>query len=140
MKSLKNYLQQSNNQVTIFTVIKPGFLDKSQNIIEIFNSYGWEIEKIRTVKLTLSQAKKLYAVHKNEDFYDDLCSYMSSDICSAIIYKKDTDGGFTQNDAFKEVQKIKDSIRDKWGINDCKNVLHSSDSFSAMEQESSIFF
>lgn len=121
----------------IFTIIKPGFLDKSQKIIDLFKARGWDVLMTTTKQLLLSQAHELYAVHKNKDFYDDLCEYMSSDRSMAIIFERP---GRTDKSTFEEVKNLKDTIRKRWGIDDCKNVLHSSDSFSAMTHEMGIYF
>lgn len=136
MKTLYEFLNVPEER--IFTIIKPGFLDYSDRIITMFANEGWVIDKMTAKKLLLSEAKELYKVHKDKDFYNDLCEYMSSGLSRAIIYKRK--GSKTSNETFEEVGKLKDKIRDKWGIDDCKNVMHSSDKLSAMEHESSIYF
>lgn len=137
MKHLSDFINESlDGSHHVFTVIKPGFLDKAGQIIEIFKKHGWQIEKTCTKQLTLGQAKSLYAVHKKEDFYKSLCNYMSSDRSTAIIYKKHK----TLMDPFKEVESIKDEIRKKFGESDMRNCLHSSDCAAHMASESSIYF
>lgn len=140
MKSLSSFLSEAVTDEwsdKIFTIIKPGFLDHSQDIITIFDRAGWKLDKSTIKTLTISEAKELYKVHKDKDFYEDLCNYMSSGPSRAIIYKR---YGKTNSDTFKDVAVLKDAIRDSWGIDDCKNVMHSSDSLSAMEHESAIYF
>lgn len=139
MKTLSNHLYQSlvAPGYEVFTIIKPGFLGRSQDIIEYFKGHGWTVRQMRTTQLTLKQAKELYKVHKGEDFYEDLCTYMSSGSSCAIIYKHP---GQLMMDGFEVVARLKDEIRKKWGIDDCKNVLHSSDSQDAMDHESQIYF
>lgn len=139
MKSLNTYLCESRSHVArIFVIIKPGFLKYSQNIVERFLDDGWEIEKQRTKRLTLSEAKKLYYIHKDKDFYKDLCKYMSSDITIAFIFKKDNVK--QSEDIFKQTSLIKDELRKEYGESDMRNVLHSSDSLQHMMQEQSIYF
>lgn len=121
----------------IFTVIKPGFLDKAGAIIEIFKKDGWLVGQTVVKQLTLKEAHELYKVHKKEKWYEDLCEYMSSGPSRAIIYKRP---GKITDDTFKSVEKLKDGIRERWGIDDCKNVMHSSDSMSGMQHEKSIYF
>ena len=41
---------------------------------------------------------------------------------------------------FKEVDKIKDEIRQRWGESEMKNVIHSSDSLEHMNEEAKIYF
>ena len=136
MKNLKDYITEGlNNQKKIFVVIKPGFLDKTVDILNICKEEGWDVKFSTIKKLLLNEAKELYKVHKKEDFYKDLCEYMSSDVTRAFIFVKETN-----NDEFKEASRIKDEIRKKWGESDMKNVVHSSDSKENMEREASIYF
>ena len=135
MKDLKEFLLESTEPCKkIFVVIKPGFLDKTQEILDIYKDEGWTL-KFSTIKqLLLSEAKELYKVHKKQDFYKDLCDYMSSGVTRAFIFTKETD------DEFKEASRIKDEIREKWGESDMRNVVHSSDSKENFEKEASIYF
>lgn len=121
----------------IFTIIKPGFLQYTEQIIKMFEERGWTMDRLTYKRLTLQEAKELYKVHKDKDFYDDLCQYMCSGPTRAIIYIKD---GHQCDQTYKEVSELKDEIRSKWGIDDCKNVMHSSDSTSAMCHEQGIYF
>lgn len=125
------------NSDWIFTVIKPGFLQYTQDIIEQFEAAGWKLDRTVIKQLTYEEAKKLYEVHRKETFYEELCRYMSSGVTRAIIY---TRPGSVSDRTFKDSSKIKDGIRKAWGISDMKNVLHSSDSFSAMIHESGLYF
>ena len=136
MKDLTQYLYEAvGNDSKVFVVLKPGSLDLGQTVIKRFGKAGWIVDRTTTKQLLLSEAKQLYKVHKKEDFYNDLCKYMSSDQCRAFIFKKSN-----SLDPFGEVKKIKDEIREKYGESDMRNVLHSSDSQEAMDKEASIFF
>lgn len=121
----------------IFTIIKPGFLEYTEDILKQFAAFGWRMDKTIIKTLTLDQAKELYEVHKKEGWYDSLCEYMSSGPSRAIMFVKPGQQG---KSTYEEVATIKDGIRKKWGVDDCRNVMHSSDSMSAMEHESSIYF
>ena len=79
MKTIYEHVQSMPMQ-KIFVIIKPGFLQHSQSIIERFKERGWKVEKTRVKKLLLSEAKSLYKVHKEEDFYKPLCEYMKRKI------------------------------------------------------------
>lgn len=135
MKCLYNYIKESLSQSRVFVVIKPGSLDLSQTIIERFKQDGWIVEHTAIKQLLLGEAKVLYQVHKNEPFYNDLCKYMSSDICRAFIFSKSG-----SKHPFEEVKSIKDEIRKEYGESDMRNVLHSSDSQENMDKEASLFF
>lgn len=134
MKKLASYSKTTKH---IFVIIKPGFLPLCSKILQIFEENGWNISMLRTKQLLLSEAQKLYAIHKDKDFYKDLCKYMSSGITMAFIFEKDMP---MDDKVFEEVGKIKDIIRKKWGESDMRNVIHSSDSLEYMNQEAPVYF
>lgn len=136
MKSLISLLNESLQQ-QVFVVLKPGSLDLAQVVIERFEQSGWKVARTTTKQLLLEEAKKLYEVHKKEDFYKSLCEYMASGPCRAFIFTK---RGTQSSKSFKEVAEIKEEIREKYGESDMRNVLHSSDNSNAMEKEARIFF
>ena len=135
MKCLKDYITEGLNNQKIFVVIKPGFLDKAQDILNIYKDEGWKLVSTRVKQLTLKEAKELYKVHKKESFYKELCEYMCSDITRGLIFTKQTN-----KDEFEEATKIKNMIREKYGESDMRNVVHSSDSIENMKHEASIYF
>lgn len=133
---MKKLAVRTKNTKSIFVIIKPGFLPLCSKILQIFEEKGWNISQLRTKQLLLSEARALYSIHKNEDFYDDLCKYMSSGLTMAFIFSKNNATG----DIFEETGKIKDIIRKKWGESDMRNVIHSSDSLEHMNKEAPIYF
>lgn len=138
MENLATYLSTNISDPMrkdhVFVIIKPGFYNLANDLFAIFADHGYKIVKSKTKRLTLEEAKSLYKVHKKEDFYNDLCKYMTSDITMAFILKKKSD------DIFKEFAKLKDQIREKYGESDMRNVLHSSDSYKNFTHESQIYF
>lgn len=137
MKALYEILASTMGTETIFTIVKPGFLDKTEDILLIFNANGWGMTKTTIKTLTLREAKELYKVHKDEQWYDSLCEYMSSGPSRAIIFARP---GQQDSGTYESVAELKDEIRKRWGIDDCKNVMHSSDSMSAMQHELRFYF
>lgn len=122
----------------VFVVIKPGFSDISKDVIERFGKEGLELYKTRTKILSLREAKQLYKVHKDEDFYDDLCKYMSSDFSIGILFSYPSE--WKQDKAFKKVDKLKDQIRKDYQESDMRNAMHSSDNMENMRYECSMYF
>lgn len=137
MKSLFEALKSNMGTEKIFTIVKPGFLDHTEDILLVFNEEGWMMTNTTIKTLTMREAKELYKVHKDEPWYDSLCKYMSSGPSRAIMFKRP---GQQDKGTYESVAKLKDKIRKKWGIDDCRNVMHSSDSMSAMEHESQFYF
>lgn len=137
MKTLFEALKSSMGTETIFTIVKPGFLDRTEDILLDFKREGWEMVKTTVKTLTMREAKELYKIHKDEQWYDSLCEYMSSGPSRAIMFERP---GQQDKGTYESVAKLKDSIRKKWGIDDCRNVMHSSDSMPAMEHELRFYF
>lgn len=135
MKQLKELLIESLSTPKVFILVKPGSLSHTQDIIQMFEERGWNVTATVVKLLQPKEAKQLYYVHRKEDFYNDLCEYMTTDLCRAFIIEK-----AESKNPFDEVKAIKDEVREKWGESDMRNVLHSSDSIENMEREASLFF
>lgn len=135
MKHLIEYILENQQESAVFVVLKPGSLDLGQTIIERFAKDGWQMTNTIIKHLTPEEARKLYWVHRKEDFYTSLWKYMSSAPCRAFIFTKK--GSIKP---FTEVKAIKDEIREKYGESEMRNVLHSSDSPKNMDREAPIFF
>lgn len=135
-KTLKTNSKDPFRKNHVLVVFKPGFIgnDYTVPIIDLFKEYGYEIVKTKTKRLLASEAMSLYKVHKNEDFYNDLCKYMSSGLSTAMILYKKSD------DIFKDFEKLKDKIRKEYGESDMRNVIHSSDSYVNFTHEAGIYF
>lgn len=130
MKSLVEFITESQNKRE-FMIIKPEFLQYRNEIIEFLKQHNIiPIQELRKT-LTLSEAKKLYKPHSKEDFYDDLCKYMSSG---------DSIGFVLCNFGNNDLLDLKDEIRDKYGIDEMHNAIHSSDSGLNVHRESKIYF
>lgn len=130
MKSLVEFITESQNKRE-FLIIKPEFLQYRNEIIEFLKQHNIiPIQELRKT-LTLSEAKKLYKPHSKEDFYENLCKYMSSG---------DSIGFILCNYGNSDLLKLKDKIRDKYGVDEMRNAIHSSDSISNVQRESKIYF
>ena len=133
MKQLKMYLTDPKKD-EVFVIIKPGFLKKSAEIMEMIREEGFELVKTKTKFLTLDEAKKLYLIHKDEEWYKSLCDYMSSDLTLGLLFKSD------DKEPLKKMAEVKDKVREKFGESDMRNVIHSSDSYEHMLDEQCIYF
>lgn len=130
MKNLTEFITEQENKKE-FMIIKPEFLHLKNQILDYLKDFG--IIPIREMRktLTLSEAKKLYKPHSKEDFYEDLCKYMSSG---------DSIGFVLCNYKGADLLKLKDNIRNKYGVDEMRNVIHSSDSGLNVYRESKIYF
>lgn len=142
MKSLSEYVvsklgQFNPNESHGFILVKPGEEAHTQEIIQMYEEDGWSLAKIRTKVLLQEEAERLYEPHKNEDFFQPLVQYMISGPCTGIVL---TRNGEASEKDFKDIAKIKDVVREKWGESEMRNVLHSSDSEERFKEEAGIFF
>lgn len=132
MISLADYI----NGQKCFVVVKPGFLDLAQKVIEEFEDAGWSIFATKTKKLLLPESHELYKPHEKEDFYEDLCKYMSSGLSMGIIFTRPGALG----EGFKTVDALKDKLRKEYGESDMRNLMHSSDNLERARIESQVYF
>ena len=114
-----------------FIIIKPGFLKYSTRILDELLAKGFVVRNRSIQKLTLETAKKIYIPHKDESFYDDLCQYMSSDYSMGVTLL---------NTKGLDLVAIKDEIRKRYGVDEMRNAIHSSDSIENMKRESKLYF
>jgi nucleoside diphosphate kinase len=137
MKNLNIYITEHINDPKkdeVFVIVKPGFLKKSAEIMEMIKEEGFELVKTTTKLLTLEEARDLYKIHKKEEWYKPLCDYMSSDLTLGLLFKSD------DKDPLKKMAEVKDKVREKFGESDMRNVMHSSDSYEHMLDEQCIYF
>ena len=126
------------------SLIKPDAVERNLigKIIDIFETNGIVIEKIKKVHVSNEFAKKFYYVHKDKPFFKELCSYLSSGPIIAMVLKgenvikknRDLMGATNPKDA-KE-----GTIRQKFAISIDKNSVHGSDSEENASKEISLFF
>lgn len=135
MKSLVSYINESlEKEPNMFVIIKPGFLDKENEIEQMITSEGWEILKKEQKKLDKPTVEKLYKNQKDEKFFDDLCNYMSSGDSIGYQLYKDT------NNPIDGMKKIKEKVRDSYAKDEMKNGMHSSDSEQNVKREIKLYF
>ena len=74
-----------------FTMIKPEAVAEGNTgpIISMIEKAGFNIVAMKLTRLSMDQAGKFYAVHKERPFYSSLCEYMSSGKIVAMVIKKE---------------------------------------------------
>ena len=132
-----------SNQRTL-SLIKPDAVERNLigKIIDIFESNGIIVEKIKKLNVSIDFSKKFYDVHKDKPFYNDLCNYLSSGPIVAMILKgedvirknRDLMG------ATNPIEAKEGTIRKKFAISIDKNSVHGSDSEENASKEISLFF
>ena len=127
-----------------FTIIKPGALQRRLvgEIISRFESKGFRILAMKTMKISLETAEKHYSEHIGKDFYESLLKYMISDPAIVMVLERENAvtslrklAGATNPDSAEP-----GTIRGDYGVTTKKNIVHASDSIDSAVREIAIFF
>lgn len=133
MKTFSKFLEVLQaTPINGFCILKPEFLGYEDDWINMLKNNGWTIVQKSKKKLSYDQAKDLYKPHEKKSFYNDLCNYMCSDDCVCCSCYKECDN------PIKEMDKLKERVRENWGKDEMKNAMHSSDSIENIKRESNI--
>lgn len=136
MISLEDFIIMESNwaydDCNGFAILKPEFLDHEDEWKKMITDQGWEIKNHLKFQMSNSQAKDLYKCHCDEPWFNELCNYMSSGPCICAICHKKCDN------PIKDMKDIKHEFRDKYGKDEMRNGMHSSDSLKNVQREGKI--
>lgn len=126
------------------TIIKPGAVSHEYigPILAQINESGFHISAMRLFRLSPTQAKNFYAVHREKHFYDSLIEFMTSGPVVVAILEKEN--------AVKEYRKLightdpnkaePGTIRKMFAESMERNAVHGSDSDDNADYECDFFF
>ena len=126
------------------SIIKPDAVERNldNEIKQMFKKNGFYILKEKKIQIEKSEAEKFYKVHETKQFYNDLCSYLSSGPIIAMILEKAN--AIVDNrklmGATNPEEAEDGTIRKKFGISIDKNSVHGSDSVENAKIEIDFFF
>lgn len=133
MKKFSTFILEADNiELNGFCILKPEFLDYTDDFLALLKNNGWNIIQKKKLLLNKEQSENLYSSHKDKDFYKDLCDYMSSSECLCCSCYKNC------KNPIEDMKKLKDKVRENWGKTEMKNGMHSSDSIENVNRESKI--
>ena len=127
-----------------FAFIKPDAVERNLvgRILARFEEEGFRIVALRMVRMTRSQAEKLYSVHVGKPFYKELVDYVTSGPVVLMVLEGE--------DAVKRVREIigatnpreaaPGTIRAEYGLDVTRNTIHAADSLENAVREMMIFF
>lgn len=115
-----------------FVILKPGFTQYKDQFLNILNDNGWKVLDTTLRKLTPEEVEQLYKDKKGEPYYDDLCKYMICDDCLCCSCYKDCE------DPIKDMNELKEIVRNQWADDKLHNAMHSSDSMDNVKRECKI--
>ena len=127
-----------------FMMIKPDAVERGLigKILADIIDAGFQIIELKMVKLSLTDAKSFYKVHKDRPFFNDLTTYMSrSTIVAAVLFKENAVNDFRKLIGSTDPSDAEEgTIRKKYAISKGENSVHGSDSNENAEIESNFHF
>ena len=133
-----------NNIEQTLSIIKPDAVERNltEDIKKIFEKNNLKVLNSKKIHITKEEAAEFYKVHQSKPFYDDLCTYLSSNPIfvmilegeDAVAANRKLMGATNPEDAEPE------TIRKIYGISIDKNSVHGSDSVENAKKEINFFF
>jgi len=126
------------------TIIKPDSMSAGNagKILAHLEGEGFEIVALRRIRLSDSQARAFYEVHRERPFYNDLVAFMTEcPVIVAVLERQDAVTHLRQvMGATNSQEAVEGTIRALYGTDIERNAIHGSDSPENAAKESSFFF
>ena len=133
----------SNIEETL-SIIKPDAVERNlqDEIKQEFINKGFEIKNEKKIHISKQEAEQFYKVHETKQFYNDLCSYLSSGIIVVMILEKENAIKSNRDlmGATDPAQADEGTLRKLFGKSIDKNSVHGSDSPENAKIEIDFFF
>ena len=127
-----------------FAIIKPDAVKNryTGKIYDRILQTGFTILSAKLLKMTLTQAKGFYAVHRERPFYGELTTFMSSGACMVLALEKDNAVAAWRETigATDPEEAAEGTIRKDFATSLGENAVHGSDSDENAEKEIAFFF
>ena len=125
-------------------VVKPDGVKRRLigKILARFEEKGFEIKDLKSYKFTKEKSQEFYSAHKQKSFFNELVSFISSDIVVACILE----GNNAINTVRIMIGSTKSSeaapgtIRGDFGLGFTDNIIHASDTSESFIKESRVIF
>ncbi len=125
-------------------ILKPDCVRKNLigNVIVKINETGFKIKAMKMTHLTKESASGFYEIHKQQPWFNDLISYMTSGPCVPIVLEKDNAvADFRKLIGATDPAKADEgTIRKLYAKDKTENIVHGSDSYENAALEISHFF
>jgi len=127
-----------------FSIIKPDAVAKNHigGITAKLEAAGLRILASRMVRLTETQAKAFYAVHRERPFYNDLVKFMTEG--PVVVQVLEGENAIAKNrevmGATNPEKAAPGTIRKEFATNIERNAVHGSDAPETAKEEIAFFF
>jgi len=126
------------------SLIKPDGVNRNfiGEVIGRFEKAGLKIVALKMLRLNKAQAEAFYAVHKEQPFFDELTSYMSSGPIVAMVIEGENAISRVRDimGATDPKEAAPGTIRADLALNKGENTVHGSDSPENAAIEIAFFF
>ena len=128
-----------------YGMIKPDAVaaGNAGNIIANLEANGFTVRGAKMLRLTDSQAKAFYEVHKERPFYGELVAFMTSGPVVALALEHDGEAFQALRERLGDTNSetaAEGTIRNLYGTDIEKNAMHGSDSEENAQIEIAFFF
>jgi len=125
-------------------ILKPDCVSRglTGKAIDFIESKGFEIVRMKKVALSRQQAEEFYRVHQDKNFFPELIKFMTSGPCIPLTLRHENAVDFFRTIIGNtDPQKAeKGTLRQLYGENVQRNVVHGADSEDNARQELAFFF
>ncbi len=125
-------------------ILKPDAVQRRLvgRIISRFEDKGLAVVAMKFLRVSRALAERLYAVHKDEDFYPGLLDYITSGPAAVMVLQGPRAVQVARQlmGATFGFDAQPGTIRGDFGISMRYNLVHGSDSVEMAETETSLFF
>ena len=127
-----------------FIMLKPSTITRGLigNILTRFENKGLKITAMKLTKMTQQQADKIYAVHREKQFFKELVQYVKSAPIVVLVVEGEEAVKVIRNMVGSTNAKEAEpgTIRGDLANSNQKNAVHASDSIENAQREMNIFF
>ncbi len=111
-------------------------------ILAIINEAGFRISAMKYIQLSTNQAKKFYAIHNGQNYFDKLVNFITEGpVVVLLLEKEDAVASYRKLIGATDPHKAEDgTLRKLFGASIELNAVHGSDSDENAIRESNFFF
>jgi nucleoside-diphosphate kinase len=125
-------------------IIKPDAVQRHLAgwIFERFERKGFKLAAAKFIQISKELAGRLYAVHRDRPFYEDLVKFITSQPSLVMVFEAEgvIDMARKMMGATFGYEALPGTIRGDFGCSKTHNLVHGSDSLESAEREIKLFF
>ena len=127
-----------------FAIIKPDAVSKGYtgDIINMIEEHGFDIIRMKKLRMTREQAEHFYGVHKERPFFGELVEFITSGPVIVMALEKEHAIKAWRDlmGATNPEEAEQGTIRKQYAESIGKNAVHGSDAPETAQQELAFFF